>query len=78
VLRGNGGVRAEDMTLTQEKKIATIVRRQVTSVLRDILNDPDVGLALQRKAATRLRRSVRSKQEGKLKDLSEVLQRYQH
>ena len=66
------------MTLTQEKKIATIVRHQVTSVLREILSDPDAGLPLRRKTALRLQASVRSKQEGKLMDLSEVLKRYQH
>ena len=65
------------MTLTQEKKIATIVRRQVTSVLREILSDPDAGLPLNRKAALRLQASVRAKQEGNLKELSEVLKQYQ-
>ena len=65
------------MTLTQEKKIATIVRRQVTSVLREILSDPDAGLSLRRKTDLRLQASVRSKQEGNLKELSEVLKQYQ-
>ena len=65
------------MTLTQEKRIAAIVRRQVTSVLREILSDPDAGLPLRRKAAIRLQASLRSKQEGKLKELSEVLKQYQ-
>jgi len=65
------------MTLTQEKRIAIIVRRQVTSVLREILSDPDAGLPLRRKTALRLQASVRSKQEGKLKELSEVLKQYQ-
>ena len=66
------------MMPTQEKKIATIVRRQVTSVLREILSDPDAGLLLRRKTALRLQASVRSKKEGKLKELSEVLKKYQH
>ncbi len=65
------------MTLTQEKKIATIVRRQVTSVLREILSDPDAGLPVRRKMALLLRSSMGSKQEGKLKELSEVLKQYQ-
>lgn len=63
------------MTQTQEKKIATMVRRQVTSVLREILSDPDAGLALRRKTALRLQQSLQSKKEGKLKELSDVLSR---
>jgi len=66
------------MTLTQQKRIATIVRRQVTSVLREILSDPDAGLPLRRKTALRLQQSLQSKKEGKLKELSEVLKKYQH
>jgi len=61
------------MTLAQEKRIVAIVRRQVTSVLREILSDPDAGLPLRRKTALRLQQSLQSKKEGKLKELSEVL-----
>ena len=64
--------------LAQEKKIATIVRRQVTSVLREILGDPDAGLPLRRKTVLRLQQSLQSKKEGKLRELSEVLKKYQH
>ena len=65
------------MTLTQEKKIAAIVRRQVTSVLREILSDPDSELVLRRKTVLRLQQSLRSKNAGRLKSLSEVLRKYQ-
>lgn len=61
------------MTLAQEKKIVAIVRRQVASVLREILSDPDGGLPLRRKATLRLQQSLQSKKEWKLKELSEVL-----
>ena len=64
-------------TLAQEKKIAIIVRRQVTSVLREILSDPDAGLPLRRKTILRLQQSLQSKKDGQLKDLSEVLKKYQ-
>ena len=64
-------------TLAQEKRIATIVRRQVTSVLREILSDPDAGLPLRRKTVLRLQQSLQSKKEGKLRELSEVLKKYQ-
>ena len=65
-------------TLAQEKRIATIVRRQVASVLREILSDPDAGLPLRRKTVLRLQQSLQSKKEGRLKDLPEVLKKYQH
>ena len=64
-------------SMVQEKQIAEIVRRQVASVLREILSDPDVGLPLRKKTVLRLQQSLRSKKEGKLKDLSEVLKKYQ-
>ena len=65
------------MTLTQERRLTAIVRRQVASVLREILSDPDSELVLRRKTASRLQQSLRSKEEGRLKSLSEVLRKYQ-
>lgn len=62
--------------LLQEKQVAEIARRQVTSALREILSDPDAGLVLQNKATLRLKKSLKSKTEGKLKDLSVVLKKY--
>jgi len=47
-------------------------------VLREILSDPDAGLPLRRKTVLRLQQSLQSKKEGKLKELSEVLKKYQH
>ena len=64
-------------SMVQEKQIAEIVRRQVTSVLREILSDPDADLLLSRKMVLRLQQSLQSKKEGKLKDLSAVLKQYQ-
>ena len=66
------------MTVIPEKRITQIVRRQVASVLREILSDPDAGLSLRRKTALRLQQSLQSQKEGKLKELSEVLKKYQH
>lgn len=62
--------------LLQEKQIAEIARRQVASVLREILSDPDAGLVLQGRATLRLKKSLKSKTEGKLKDLSTILRKY--
>ena len=62
--------------MVQEKQIADIARRQVASVLREILSDPDAGSILQRKTVVRLRKSLKAKTEGKLKDLSTVLKKY--
>lgn len=62
--------------LLPEKRIAQIARRQVVSALREILSDPDAGLVLQEKTVGRLRKSVKSKREGKTKDLTQVLQKY--
>ena len=65
------------MTLIQEKKITAIVRREVASVLRELLSDPDGELVLRRKTVLRLQQSIRSKREGRLKSLDAVLRKYE-
>ncbi len=60
----------------QEKKIAEIARRQVIGVFRELMADPDRGLSLRPEFARRLRRSIQSKQDGKVRDLREILARY--
>lgn len=72
-LRYGGGMAR---LLLPEKQIGQIARRHVTSVLREILSDPDVGLVLQKKTVVRLRRSLKSKRDGRMKDLTEVLKKY--
>lgn len=60
----------------QEKKIAEIARRQVIGIFRELMTDPDRGLSLRPEFARRLKRSIRSKQLGKVRDLREVLAEY--
>lgn len=62
--------------MLQEKKITEIARRQVAAALREILSDPDAGLVLRASAAQRLKKSIRSKEEGKVKNLSRIIAKY--
>ena len=63
-------------SLVQEKKIGDIAHRQVTAALREILSDPDRGLALRASFVSRLKKSVRSKESGRVKNLKEILAKY--
>jgi len=62
--------------MTRDEKLRQMVRREVASTLREILSDPDAGLTLRAGAIQRLEKSRRSKQEGRVKDLREVLKKY--
>jgi Na+-translocating ferredoxin:NAD+ oxidoreductase RnfG subunit len=62
-------------TLT-DKKINDAAQRQVAAALREILSDPDRGLSLRRSTVQKLRKSLRSKKEGKVKNLNEFLKAY--
>ncbi|HEY4473827.1 hypothetical protein A3D11_01650 [Candidatus Peribacteria bacterium RIFCSPHIGHO2_02_FULL_49_16] len=53
-----------------------VIRRQVISILREILSDPDAGLELTAYAKRRLAKSQRSKAAGRVKPLFEVLRMY--
>lgn len=63
-------------TEIKENKIESLVRRQVVGVLREVLSDPDRGLALTQTAVKRLKKSIRSKKSGKYRSLSEVIKKY--
>ena len=62
--------------MTRDEKLRQMVRREVASTLREILSDPDAGLTLRARTIQRLEKSRRSKQEGRVKDLREVLKKY--
>ena len=51
-------------------------RREVIAVLREILSDPDAGLALRADFVRRLKRSIRSSEKGHYKPLSTILEMY--
>lgn len=59
--------------IIQDKKISDIAHRQVMAALREILSDPDRGLALRSNFVRRIRKSARSKEIGKVKNLRDVL-----
>lgn len=63
-------------TLLQEKQIAAIARKQVALALREIMSDSDAGLVLRHATIVRLKKSVRSKQAGRLRNIREVLEHY--
>lgn len=60
-------------TTLEKAKLNNLIRRQVISILREFLDDPDFGLELTEYAKKKLERSLSSK---KRIPLEEVLQRY--
>lgn len=59
-----------------DKKISDIAHRQVMAALREILSDPDRGLALRPDFIRRMKKSIRSKEAGRTKNLQDVLVRH--
>lgn len=67
------------MNLTRNKhksEVADTVRRHVAAAFRELLSDPDAGLALRPAAEARLRRSVASARKGRVRDFAEVFKRF--
>lgn len=62
--------------IAQEKIITRIVKQRVAETFRELLQDPDAGLALRPKAERALRKSLQSKQEGKMRDLVKALKSF--
>ena len=52
------------------------IRKQVISVLREIMSDPDQGLELTAYAKRRLAKSMRSKAAGRVTPLKDILRKY--
>ena len=63
-------------TFVEEKKISEIATRKIMSALREILSDPDRGLFLKTGFISRLKKSMRSKEAGKTKNLRDVVAKY--
>ena len=47
-----------------ESKLNSLVRKQVISILRELLDDPDFGLELTEYTKEKLRHSISSKRKG--------------
>jgi hypothetical protein len=60
----------------QLKEIDTIIQKKVNEIIREILSDPDYGLNFKKRFLNRLKKSIISKQEKKLKNLDEILAGY--
>jgi hypothetical protein len=54
----------------------TTIRKQIISVLREIMSDPDAGLELRESFKKRLMKSVRSKRAGRIKTLVQLKAKY--
>lgn len=52
------------------------IRKQVISVIREMMRDPDAGLELREAFKQRLLKSVRSKKAGRVKTLAEIKAKY--
>ncbi|MDP3696520.1 MAG: hypothetical protein Q8R55_00635 [Candidatus Taylorbacteria bacterium] len=65
-----------DNTLSQDNKINTLVRREVTALFREVLSDHDFGLELQPEFIKKLKKSVLSRKKNKVKSLDEILGKY--
>ncbi len=64
------------MTTAQKNELANTVRKQVATAFRELLSDPDAGVALQPATQTRLKKSVISSRKGRTKSFAEVFKRY--
>lgn len=63
-------------TLRYKNKLTHAVRKQVAAAFRELLSDPDAGSVLRPAFESRLRKSVRSAEAGRVKDFSEIFKRY--
>lgn len=61
---------------SEKINIYDITQKRVISALREILSDPDFGLSLRPGMIQKLKKSVQSKKDGKVKDIDEVLKKY--
>lgn len=61
-------------TLFQNKEINAIIRSEIITALREILDDPDFGLEFTEKAKKRLRQALIAKQKGI--SFSEIKKKY--
>lgn len=64
------------LAVQNKKNLENVARRQVVGLLREIFSDPDSGLLLRENIGKRLSKSIKSKKDGKYKNLGAVLEKY--
>ena len=62
--------------VTRHDQIDELVRRQIITLFREFLSDPDFNLELKSETSKRLKKSILSKKRGKTKSLDKVLDKY--
>lgn len=60
-----------------DKKLDSLIRWRVIDVIQEILADPDYGLTLRLEAVKQLKKSVRSREVGRVISLEEILKKHQ-
>jgi hypothetical protein len=63
-------------TLLRNKKLNNLIRQMVIEVIRETFNDPDYGLPLTTETIRRLKKSIKSKKDGRLISLEEIVKKY--
>lgn len=63
-------------TALQDKKLHSLIRNTVVEIVQEILGDPDYGLELRPDFIKRLRKSIKSKKEGKTIPFDEIVKKY--
>lgn len=61
---------------TRDKKIDARIRSQVIDVMREVLSDPDAGLALTPAFTRKLKQSIKAEAEGKTTPLEKIFEEY--
>lgn len=63
-------------TVLRNRKLNNLIRQTIIEVIREIFNDPDYGLPLTPQTIRRLKKSIRSKKEGRIISFEEILKKY--
>lgn len=60
----------------RDKKLEKMVRQEVVQTLREVFSDPESNMSLCTPAATRLKKSIKSKEKGRIIDVKDILRKY--
>jgi acyl-CoA hydrolase len=63
-------------TALDEAQLKSLIKKQVITVLREFLGDPDFGCELTEYAKKRIRHSMASVKAGKISNLDEILKKH--
>ncbi|MFH1430703.1 MAG: hypothetical protein ABIG71_04275 [Candidatus Uhrbacteria bacterium] len=69
------GRATQNVNVSGDRKLHTLIRRAVREEIRALLDDPDFGLPLRASVVQRLTRSKQSKRSGKTRTADEVIAR---